>query len=123
MHVVQEILGTKASLGKLIHPEPDRKWFWFAEHMCNIPEPYRFRNPLLATYQGETTKRPDLLHGPIDELKASNILAGPFELCLTDQPSEHLTFAEVRGKTTLRILELDGIFRFAYRLQRTGVAK
>jgi hypothetical protein len=87
--------------------------------MCFI-EPYRFRNPLLAIYQRDAR---EILYGPIDELKASNILSGPFRLRLTNQPSEHLTFAEEQGKATLRILKLDAIFKFAYRLQRTGVVK
>lgn len=38
------------------------------------------------------TQRKDEIRGPLDELKASNLLSGPFRLVLTENPSEHLTF-------------------------------
>ena len=60
------------------------------------------------------------IYGPLDNLKASNLLHGPFGLMLTKIPKEHLTFGTDKSKPMLRILDLDDIFDY-YSLQRSGV--
>ena len=62
------------------------------------------------------------LLGPLDGLKASNLIAGPFTVMLTENPSEHLTFNGSHSHTTVRLLNIKGIFRL-YIPQRIGVAK
>jgi len=67
-------------------------------------------------------KMKDDMLGPIDELKASNLVAGPFGVALTDKPSEHLTFSGSHSRSTVRLLDIKGLFRL-YIPQRTGVAR
>ena len=62
------------------------------------------------------------LLGPLDELKASNLLSGPFKLALTRNPSEHLTFVGSHARPTVRLLDLDTTFRF-YSPQRCGLMR
>jgi hypothetical protein len=69
----------------------------------------------------EETHKQDGLHGPLDDLKASNLLAGPFRIALTKRPFEHLTFSGVHSQQIVRLLGLEQIFEF-YRPQRTGIA-
>ena len=64
----------------------------------------------------------DDIIGPLDELKASNFLKGPFAIALTEKPSEHLTFSGSHRKSTLRLLDLKTIFRL-YIPQRVGIAR
>ena len=67
-------------------------------------------------------KAKDDLLGPLDELKASNLIAGPFGVALTDKPFEHLTFSGSHSRSTVRILDIKGLFRL-YIPQRTGIAR
>lgn len=60
------------------------------------------------------------LIGPLDDLNASNICRGPFDVKLTERPDEHLTFTRLRNQPTLRILDLSSIFHL-YPLQRSGL--
>jgi hypothetical protein len=62
------------------------------------------------------------LHAPLGDLKASIIKRGPFRISVTDKPSEHFTFAPVDNKLTLRMLDLDIIFRL-HMLQASGIAR
>lgn len=62
------------------------------------------------------------LFGPLDELKASNILQGPFRIALTNEPWEHLMFTGSHNLLTVRLLDLDDIFEL-YRPHRTGIAR
>jgi hypothetical protein len=64
---------------------------------------------------------PDLI-GPLDELKASNFLKGPFDITLTEKPSEHFTFSGSHSKSTLRLLNIKETFRL-YIPQRIGIAR
>lgn len=69
------------------------------------------------------------LRGPLDELRASYLQPSqriyfprrPFNIGLTNKPSEHLTFGESGGRPTLRLLDFDGIFKL-YVPQRVGLA-
>jgi|SRR5271154_5888904 len=67
-------------------------------------------------------KAKDEILGPLDELKASNLIAGPFGVALTDKPAEHLTFSGSHSRSTVRLLDIKGLFRL-YIPQRTGVAR
>ena len=60
--------------------------------------------------------------GPLDGLKASNLITGPFTVSLTNKPHEHLTFSGSHSHTTVRLLNVPGIFQL-YIPQRTGVAR
>jgi hypothetical protein len=71
--------------------------------------------------QTDLKPKEDLL-GPLDELKASNLLSGPFGIALTNKSSEHLTFTGPHSRSTVRLLNIEGIFRL-YVPQRTGVAR
>jgi hypothetical protein len=62
------------------------------------------------------------LLGPLDGLKASNLIAGPFTVTLTANPGEHLTFSGSHSHTTVRLLNIKGIFQL-YIPQRVGVAR
>ena len=62
------------------------------------------------------------LQGPLDDLKASNIICGPFGIMLTNNPKEHLTFGIDGGRRVLRILSLDKIFAL-YCFQRVGLMR
>jgi len=64
----------------------------------------------------------DKILGPLDELKASNLIAGPFGVALTDKPAEHLTFSGSHSRSTVRLLDIKSLFRL-YIPQRTGVAR
>jgi len=69
----------------------------------------------------ETEAKARLL-GPLDELKASNLLSGPFKLALTTNPTEHLTFVGSHSQSTVRLLNLETIFRL-YTPQRCGLMR
>lgn len=58
--------------------------------------------------------------GPLDELRASHLVAGPFQISLTRAAVEHLTFDETQGKPTLRVLHLDRVIDY-YIAQRSGL--
>lgn len=58
--------------------------------------------------------------GPLDELRASYIRTGPFTIALTDEPSRHLTFDEIKGRPELMLLNLSTIFTL-YNPQRIGL--
>jgi hypothetical protein len=62
----------------------------------------------------------DEILGSLDELKASNLIAGPFGL--TYKPAEHLTFSGSHCRSTARLLDIKSLFRL-YIPQRTGVAR
>ena len=62
------------------------------------------------------------LRGPLDELKAANMIAGPFKLGLTTNPTEHLTFVGTHSKTTVLLLDTESIFNL-YAVQRIGLAR
>jgi hypothetical protein len=57
----------------------------------------------------------------LDELKASNLLKGPFRVALTNKPSEHLKFVGPHTQSTLRLLDIPVVFQL-YHPQRTGIA-
>ena len=59
--------------------------------------------------------------GHLDELKASNLLRGPFKINLTNHPAEHLTF-DSSHKQAVNILDIDAIFRL-YPAQRSGIIR
>jgi hypothetical protein len=59
--------------------------------------------------------------GPLDELRASHLVAGPFQISLTRAAVEHLTFDETHGKPTLRVLHLDRVIDY-YIAQRSGLS-
>jgi hypothetical protein len=63
----------------------------------------------------------DDLVGPLDELKASNLSAGPFNIAITENPMDHLTFAGLQTPT-VRLLSIRGIFKL-YPPQRSGLAR
>jgi hypothetical protein len=65
----------------------------------------------------------DDLRGPLDDLKASNIAASLFEISLTVDPSQHLTFHKTRSGTAVQLLNLEKIFGRIYVPQRTGMAR
>jgi hypothetical protein len=66
------------------------------------------------------TARQDIF-GPLDDLKASNLLRGPFSIQTTNNPAEHLTFKGPHSHSTLRLFSIDSIFYF-YRIHRSGIA-
>lgn len=61
------------------------------------------------------------LTGHLDELKASNLLKGPFKITLTSHPGEHLTF-DSSHKQSVNILDIESIFKL-YPAQRTGIIR
>ena len=69
----------------------------------------------------EETRKREALQGPLDELKASNLLAGPFRIAVTKKPKEHLTFSGVHSHPVIRILDLEQVCE-CFRPQRTGIA-
>ena len=66
------------------------------------------------------TARKDIV-GPLDDLKASNLLRGPFNIQITNNPAEHLTFKGPHSHSTLHLFSIDSIFYF-YRIHRSGIA-
>jgi len=60
--------------------------------------------------------------GPLDELRASSLLSGPFKIDLTKKPLEHLTFTGSHAQLFVRILDLETIFKL-YTPQRSGLAR
>ena len=74
----------------------------------------------VADFQSRT-EAADVLHGPVDELRASNLTTGLFDIDITEEPSLHLTFHKSEGKPKLRLLSLERIFCF-YITQGTGLA-
>jgi hypothetical protein len=68
------------------------------------------------------TRKGEIIQGPLDDLKAANLLAGPFRIALTKKPAEHLTFSGVHSRPVIRLLDLEQIFE-CYRPQRTGIAR
>ena len=57
-------------------------------------------------------RRNDKLAGAFDDLKASSLAGGPFNVALTSKASEHLTFRELNGRSTILILNSETTFRF-----------
>lgn len=76
---------------------------------------------IIGVTEAETKMQTDLL-GPLDELKASNLRSGPFKIELTDHTWAHLTFSRSDGRSTIRVLKIDVIFRL-YACQRTAMAR
>jgi hypothetical protein len=74
----------------------------------------------LGLTETETLGRGELT-GHLDELKASNLLKGPFEITLTSHPGEHLTF-DNSHRQSVNILDIENIFRL-YPAQRTGIIR
>lgn len=70
--------------------------------------------------EAETT--PKDLVGPLDDLMASSLLRGPFNIELTQTAAEHLTFKGSHSHSTLRLLSIDEIFKL-YHLHRSGIAR
>jgi hypothetical protein len=62
------------------------------------------------------------LLGPLCDLKASSLLKGAFDIALTQIPSEHLTFNGPHRRSTLRLLNAEGMSRL-YIPQRIGIAR
>jgi len=60
--------------------------------------------------------------GPLDDLKASNLLRGPFNIKLTQSAAEHLTFRGPHSHSTLRLLGINEIFK-VYHIHRSGIAR
>lgn len=58
--------------------------------------------------------------GPLEELKASVFGRGPFRITLTSRTYEHLTFTRCHSALTVRLLDLESIFKL-YVLQCTGI--
>ena len=76
----------------------------------------------LGLTESDTLRSRDLrLMGHLDELKASNLLKGPFKITLTSHPEEHLTF-DSSHKQSVNLLDIEGIFRL-YPAQRTGIIR
>jgi hypothetical protein len=75
---------------------------------------------IVGIRESETRMRDDLF-GQLDELKASNLLVGPFGIQLTRNPWEHLTFSQSPSGPKVRILDLKSLF-LLYIPQRTGIA-
>lgn len=74
----------------------------------------------LGIAEAETT--PKDLVGPLDDLMASSLLRGPFNIEITQTAAEHLTFKGSHSHSTLRLLSIDGIFKL-YQLHRSGIAR
>ena len=74
----------------------------------------------LSSSEAKSRKYQDFW-GPLDELRASHLIAGPFQVSLTQVPSEHLTFDDTHGSPTLRLLHLDRVLDY-YIVQRSGLA-
>jgi hypothetical protein len=68
----------------------------------------------------ETTQK-DIV-GPLDDLKASNLCRGPFNIEITQTAAKHLTFKGPHSHSTLRLLHIDEIFKL-YGLHRSGIAR
>ena len=64
----------------------------------------------------------DEILGPLEELKASDLIAGPFGVALTNKPAEHITFSGSHSRSTARLLDIRSLFRL-YIPQRNGVAR
>jgi hypothetical protein len=75
----------------------------------------------IGIIEAETHKRENIL-GSLDDLKASNLVAGPFRIALTKKPVEHLTYSGVHSSQVVLLLDLEQIFQF-YRAQRMGVTR
>jgi len=78
---------------------------------------YFLRAAGISEAEARTINRP---MGPLDELKASTLLKGPFKIGLTKMPFEHLTFIRSHTHSTVGLLELDCILEF-YAPQRCGL--
>ena len=59
--------------------------------------------------------------GPLDELKVSILVKGPFKVSLRKMPCEHLTFSTSDNQSTVGILELEAVLE-AYIPQRCGLS-
>lgn len=63
----------------------------------------------------------DVESGPLNDLKASTILSGPFKIGLTPNPSQHLTFDETETYPTVLLLNFRRV-RHLHRLQCIGAS-
>ena len=94
-------------------------------HLQDQTEPnlFNFRTEALRNFgitETETIKK-DIV-GPLDDLKASNLLRGPFNIDIARNHPEHLTFMGPHSHSTLRLLHIDGIFAL-YCIHRSGLAR
>jgi hypothetical protein len=75
---------------------------------------------LIAGISLTDLKAKDDILGPLAELKASNLIASPFGVALTDKPFKDLTFSGSHSRSTVRLLDIKGLF-WLYVSQCTGV--
>lgn len=54
-------------------------------------------------------RRTHQVFGPLDELKPSILVKGPFKVSLRKMPCEHLTFSTSDNQSTVGILELEAV--------------
>ena len=59
--------------------------------------------------------------GPLEELRASTVVSGPFSIRLTKYPSQHLTFNDAGDALTILLLDFPGILNL-YRPQCVGIS-
>ena len=68
----------------------------------------------------ENSFNPQMLDGPLDELRASNVSSGYFQLVFTDIPADHLQFNDFKGHPQIMILKLSHALQL-YASQRIGL--
>lgn len=111
-------------LGKLLGPLPKADAnFISLLNLRKLTRPASPRHLLLSAtgiLDSETRECP--LYGSLDNLKASDIRAGPFGLSITTEPRDHLTFERVNDQDHLRILSIGSIFN-QYSVQRLGFTR
>jgi hypothetical protein len=98
-----------ALLARELNMQSVRGKFWRSQFLLS-----------LGLTENDTASRQGLL-GHLDELKASNLLKGPFKINLTNHPAEHLTF-DSSHRQAVNILDIESIFKL-YPAQRTGVIR
>jgi hypothetical protein len=108
----------KEGMGLKVEPDLSIYFLDYINYMD--PSSNSIAGPLFDATNPEAPRH--RLRGPIDDLKASYILSGPFRLALTDAATDHLSFAEIKGRTAILIANprvIGGIFLS----QRIGVTK
>jgi len=82
-----------------------------------------FRTHVLASVGiTDAEAHAETLVGPLDELKASNIRSGPFDIDLTEVPREHLTLTRLSPKPTIKLLKFEKIFNL-FKLDGTEILR
>jgi hypothetical protein len=75
----------------------------------------------LANHEANVVVVDEYQVGPLDELRASHFLGGPFRVALTLKPSDHLTYEESADGPIIKLLDLNVIINSLFVPQIIGL--